>query len=700
VEVTANASLDRVQIMLDGEDVTTSFRLVSGALSDTNYVLWGLLSGLELGDHRLAVSIVDEDQVPIRDAGDTLTLTNWPSSGPLISGPHEVPFVCQTASFLLGSDLGALGLPADDNCVVSTRVDFVYWSTDGHFKPLATPDEYPADLQQTKTTTGERVPYIVRLETGTINRSIYQTAVLATSPDAAPDPWRAAPGWNGRLIYKFGGGCRGGWYRQGKSTAQVLDHMMLSQGFATASASLNVFGNNCNTLLAAETMMMVKERFIERNGVPQYTMGWGCSGGSYQLHFIADNYPGLLDGIIPQCSFPDVAFATTHTLSDAWLLENYFSNRTRVNWTREAQLAVTGFGALGHLYVLSAAAARIDPVPNRHERSSAEFDSVVPSSMRYHPMGNPTGARATIYDHAAAVYGRQDDTGFARRPLDNVGIQYGLQALNAGEISAAQFLDLNERIGGFDSDANVIDQRTVADLEATRRAYESGQLLSGGGGLASMPILDIDAVYSDLDAGGELHMKFHHFSTRERLQRANGRSDNHVMWSGAGSGTSDVDEAGRLNRILRQGLVLMDQWLSRIQSDASDADAADLVVLNKPEALTDGCWTRGSDPEFIQEPQAFGGEGTSSCNDLYPAFSSPRMVAGGPLANDIVKCQLKHIDFDDYTVKFNSDQRQQLRRIFPDGVCDWEQPGVGQRPLRGLWLSFGPSPVNRIDEAD
>jgi hypothetical protein len=122
-------------------------------------------------------------------------------------------------------------------------------------------------------------------------------------------------------------------------------------------------------------------------------------------------------------------------------------------------------------------------------------------------------------------------------------------------------------------------------------------------------------------------MKFHHFSTRERLQHANGRSDNHVMWSGAGQGTSDA-------------------------------------------------------------------------NDLYPSFSSPRLVAGGPLANDIVKCQLKRIDFDDYTVTFNADQRRQLRRIFPDGVCDWEPPGVEQRPLRGLWLSFGPSPVNRIEEAD
>lgn len=697
VEVTSDIPLDHVQVTLNGTDVTPLFRPVSEAIAGAKTRLRGLVSELALGEHTLAVAVLNGDDIPVTNSGVTLTLTNWPSHGPLISGPHEAPFYCQTEAFDIGLDLGTLGEPLDDHCSVSTRVDFVYRSQGGRFKVLRTLDERPADLQETTTTTGERVPYIVRLETGTVNRAIYQTAALATAPDAAPDPWRAGPGWNGRLVYRFGGGCREGWYRQGDHVAKVLDHMMLSRGFATASASLNAFANNCNTLLAAETMMMVKERFIERNGVPQHTIGWGCSGGSYQMHFIADTYPGLLDGIVPQCSFADVAFATTHTASDAWLLENYFDHRARVSWTSDEQLAVAGFGTLAHLQVLSEGAARIDPVPDREGRLSAEFSPVVPPRQRYHPERNRTGARATIYDHTAAVYGRQEDTGFARRPLDNVGIQYGLQALNAGEISKAQFLDLNARVGGFDIDANIVDDRTVADLDATRRAYESGQLLSGGGALASVPILDIDAIYSDLDMAGDLHMKFQHFSVRERLQLTAGRNDNHVMWSGAGSGTSDPDASSRLKRIVRRGLLLMDEWLTLMHLDTSDRETADKVAQNKPEGLTDGCWTLGADPDFMAEPQVFGGVGTSPCNDWYPAFSSPRMVAGGPLANDIVKCRLKPIDFNDYTVTFNANQRRQLSRMFPDGVCDWDQPGAEQRPLQGLWLSFGPSPVNRFD---
>jgi hypothetical protein len=41
-------------------------------------------------------------------------------------------------------------------------------------------------------------------------------------------------------------------------------------------------------------------------------------------------------------------------------------------------------------------------------------------------------------------------------------------------------------------------------------------------------------------------------------------------------------------------------------------------------------------------------------------------------------------------------ETERLRAIFPDGVCDYSKPGVEQRPLAGTWLSFGPSPQNRI----
>ena len=132
------------------------------------------------------------------------------------------------------------------------------------------------------------------------------------------------------------------------------------------------------------------------------------------------------------------------------------------------------------------------------------------------------------------IFGTDPKTGFARRPMDNVGVQYGLGALNSGAISASQFLDLNEKIGGFDADANLVASRTSADVSAVRTAYRTGRLTHGGGGLATIPIIDYRAYTDDLrntsgELIGDLHLRYFSFAMRERLRKANGLTDNHVM---------------------------------------------------------------------------------------------------------------------------------------------------------------------------
>src|SRR5690606_6503630 len=109
---------------------------------------------------------------------------------------------------------------------------------------------------------------------------------------------------------------------------------------------------------------------------------------------------------------------------------------------------------------------------------------------RYHPAANPDGLRATVYDHAVNVYGVDEGTGFAARPLDNRGVQYGLAALEAGDITREQFIALNRGIGGFDADLNPVPQRHRADPEAARIAAATGRILHGGGELATTPVID------------------------------------------------------------------------------------------------------------------------------------------------------------------------------------------------------------------
>ena len=105
----------------------------------------------------------------------------------------------------------------------------------------------------------------------------------------------------------------------------------------------------------------------------------------------------------------------------------------------------------------------------------------------------------------------------------------------------------------------------------------------------------------------------------------------------------------------------------------------------------EGCYGRRG--EFIAEPQRYGAR--SACNDLFPPHASPYLVAGMPLANDVVKCQLEPVNPAAYPIRFTPVDLDRLHGIFPSGVCDYSRPGIEQRPLRGTWLSFGPSPVNQ-----
>jgi hypothetical protein len=672
IAVPKNVSPDDVSVTLNRRDVTDAF----GAAGQRG-TLTGLVSGLRRGANTL------EAEVERRGRGGPskrLVLTNYPITGPIISGPHERPFVCTTDSFGL-PDGSTLGPPLDENCSASTRVLYVYRTntTPATFKPLPESGPRPADLATTTTSDGRTVPYIVRVETGTINRAIYQTAILDDpASEPAPSPLAPPSGWNGKLIYPLGGGCQGGWYTQGAveidfpgfgrvSLLNIIDDAHLRKGYAVASSTLNIFANNCNDLLSSETVMMVKERFSESYGPPTFTIGTGGSGGAYQSNQTADNYPGLFDGIVTFASFPDPTTGFVG-LTDARLLDVYFNETRPGVYTPEQQRAVSGYLHEGNIAFLSRSestgAARLDP-------DASFWLGGFPTDLRYNAVTNPTGARSTPYDHTVNVYGRFPDTGFARRPLDNVGVQYGLKALNDGAISADQFLDLNERIGGVDIDFNHVPERTEADLGATRRAYQSGRILNGGGGLATTPIITSPG-YDDANVNGGIHLKYWSHSIRERLIRENGNADNQVIVGPGPVGDDLFDQ--------------MDRWLTAIQADGSHASQARKVARNRPADLVDACWDAAGSK--IAERQTLFGPGR--CNELYPAGRAPNLVAGAPVVSDVIKCRLKRVTRRDYRVSLSAAQWRRLERIFPDGVCDWSKDGVAQEDAR-TWVSFGPS---------
>ena len=670
VDVPDNVAVEQALVKLNGQDVTAMFR------TEPAHALTGLVRGLTLGLNRLEVFANRKGQ---GKPAEQLTLVNHPITGPIFSGQQEQPFICATEKFKL-PDGKTLGPALDAYCSAKTVVNYVYKSSVAEtvdapgrqarlvLKPLPSLTALPPDVAMTTTSLGKKVPYVVRIETGTINRAIYQIAVLHDpTTEAEPGPFAPPKNWNQRLIYTFGGGCTGGWFRQGTSVGLgggIVDDANMSKGYAEASATLNVFGNDCSDLIAAETMMMVKEHFIEAYGKPAFTFGQGGSGGSYQQLQISDNYPGLLDGIIPSLTFPDV-LETIQAITDLQVLNNYFVKRPDA-LTEKQKLAVSGVGAFKSLSVGATQAGRINP--------SVFCPEELPLSLRYNPLSNPRGARCDVFDHTVNVYGRDPDSGFARRPIDNTGVQYGLEALNNGAINIAQFLDLNERIGGFDRDGVIVATRAVADPLAVRAAYRTGRSTNGGGGLAAVPIIDLRP-YRDQLENGDLHLKFHSYSLRERLRKANGTTANEVILvSSPGSSYPVVAEYATAK---------MDEWLTNLAKDTSNDPAMQKIARAKPADLTDSCYTPSG--ERITETQTFRG---GRCNDLFPTFPSARAIAGGPVSNNILKCQLKPIDFTGYTVAFSDADKARLKAIFPTGVCDFSKPGVEQQPLGGSWLSF------------
>ena len=661
VDVPSDVALDQVVVKLNGADVTPAFH--SNAATRT---LTGLVTGMNNGANALAVYT---NSGALGTPADQLTLINHPLTGPVVSGPQQQPFFCQTQTFRLpdGTFLGPATDPA--TCSVPTRVDYVYRSTaGGALRPMTSTTSLPSDVAMTTTDAGVTVPFVVRVETGTMARGIYQNAVLHDpTTEAAPTPFAPPKAWNKRLQGLHGTGCNGGWYIQGSAMGEnILDPVLLGRGFGMFINSLNHPSNSCNAVLAGEVTMMGKEHWIETFGVPYYTVSRGCSGGSYTSEQVADAFPGLVDGILIDCTFPD-AMSIALSGQDGHLLTHYFAVTNPTGFTPAQQAAVSGYANTTTLLAAANQSQRTDPISGRVDvpgYTPGTFASIVPASVRYNPTTNPTGARATVFDENANVYGRDPATGFALRTFDNVGVQYGLAALNKGQITTTQFLDLNEKIGGYDQDENYVPTRTTGDIGAIKRMQQSGVVLGGNGGLASIPIFDFTGIYSEDTTN--YHLQWEHFATRERLIEANGNAANEVMWR-ADPAVFALDNAAR---------VVFDQWMEAYKADTSNLSQREKVIRDKPAQAVDGCWS--SPTTFIAEPQTFSSTPNTTCNALLPSFGFPRLASGGPLAANKYKCQLKPITASDYTVQFSSAELARLQAIFPTGVCDWSKPGVNQ----------------------
>jgi Tannase-like family of unknown function (DUF6351) len=629
-------------LSLNGTDVTPALT----EIEPRRFV--GVVQGLSEGENLLVAS-THGPTAAMLPRSDSELVTNHRLAGPVFSGPHQQPFYCETAAAGLGEAL-------DADCTAPTQVVYAYRTTAGQFAPLADPAARPADLA-TVTVGGVAVPYIVRLERGIINRGLYEFAALYDGAD--PAPGRAEQGWNTKLVMTFGGGCNVG-YHMGDETAGVLNNVALSRGYAVASNSLLVNETNCSPVIAAETAMMTKERVAEIYGPITHTIGMGGSGGAIMQHTITHAYPGILDGLLPSASFPD-AF-TNSAPADCALLLGYLATPAGSLLTPAQRQAIGGHRTFGSCQSWALSFAnRID--------AQAACPDIIPDETIWDPVTNPTGVRCNLTEHVRTQLGVDED-GFAPALYSNDGVQYGLRALQDGTLGVDAFLDLNAGIGGYDRNGRPQAERSLPDPRAIARVVETGLAAAGTGGLAYTPTIDLR---SYTDAFPDIHTSYWSVAMHERLVGDGVDPRIHVRWITA-PGVSRQAEA----------LDAMEAWLSAIDADHRRGTPAEVAVRNRPPAASDGCWTSATASKISDIEACYAGP--------FPIAADPRIVAGGPVAGDVV-CQTAPPEPEDYEVTLSSEQWARLEAIFPRGVCDWTLPGLAaDAEFAGPWQSYGSTP--------
>ena len=729
VQVPKTVPMEKVKLLLNGTDIGASF--VADPAARTYR---GLVTGLAVGANTL---VADSNGQGNGRPWASLTITNHARGGPIVSGAQITPFYCATPTAQPASGLtpatnvsGLSTLASDAQCNITTETRLYYRTTTAGCS-FGVPDPStgnppanacfrrydpalaaPADLATTTTDAGLNVPYIVRVERGTMNRGIYDIVVLFDPTQ----PWTAlAPQaqWNGKVLMNFGAST-GQPRRQFRGATAWTNDAALSRGYAWVQNSMTDSSSNSNRVAMSETVMMMKEHLIDRYGPIRFTIGTGCSGGSINSHMNASINPGLLDGVTVSCAFPDsettgIEVGDCVNLVEAYQKPQWLAAMTAAGYA-QAQINAKKAAINGHVdqtgchgwYNAFGSNGKVGIYNQRFVLGANNATGVIsqsptptnncqlPAAAVYDPVTHPTGARCSAWDWAASIFGKPAGEARAYDTRDNTGVQYGLGALQRGAITAEEFVLLNELAGGIDKDANLRAARSVGDVQALATAYRAGIVMSGRN-LAKTAVIDmrgwddsalIKPPGASAPPSSPIHYVWRSFSIRDRLDRDNGNHANHALWRFGRTGLLPSAT------VALDSLTTMSEWLTMLKADTGPGSIEQKLTAAKPAAAADYCLLSTDATQSVKVTDV------ATCNAdpfLEPA-ASPRQVAGGPRTEDILKCQLKPINAADYApASLSAGQVARLQTVFSGGVCDWSKPGVGQQDaVSPLTFAAGP----------
>ncbi len=655
----------------------------------------------------------------------------------LFSGPMQYPFLCQTEESGLGQPIvdnqAGWGIPVyaenkhstlkysfktstiigySKDCQVPTRLHYLYYPPGQTHLPRRIDVSLP--LAQSREIPPHDSDLIVRAESGTINRHFY-TLLMPVSNKDRPYQFDASR-WNGKLIYFFQGGINIGFQQGPLRMYRIMKDIrhLFEEGYAVAYSTANHTQNTFNITLQEDTARRVKRQFVARYGKPEFTIGFGPSGGGIQQYLLAQNAPGLLDGGVALIAYPDMV-TQVHYALDCELLEYYFDQlATDTQFWRNPDVreAVLGLsvsntpheGKQPRLWWLNDVASLLrlewpDSKPPASECNAGwrgspplinnpgfhqkwqRFDRKIRRSVNW-----------TYWQDNRMAYGT-DSKGNAFSPWSNVGVQYGLSALQQGIIQPEQFIELNARIGSWKDNATMTPPRLwhvsgdsrlyrmtpygehnmthegsamehapryQGRLDAAKAAYHSGQVYMGN---LDIPLMDV-RMY--LDNEQNIHHTWAALSTRQRLIQA-----------GSDTRLSPIWITSKPYNPMFDAVDVMDDWLSNAKESGD-------LINSRPSAASDTCFNTSG--QIIARGEgvwdgSWNQQADGTCTQEMPFYKGSRQVAGDSIAGLTFQCSLISIEEaikqGIYTVDMTPYQ-EQLRAIYPTGVCDYTQPDLAQ----------------------
>ena len=199
-------------------------------------------------------------------------------------------------------------------------------------------------------------------------------------------------------------------------------------------------------------------------------------------------------------------------------------------------------------------------------------------------------------------------------------------------------------------------KRSKASNKAIEQAYRYGQVYIG---FNDIPTIDI---HHYLEPKLDMHHISTSFATRLRIEAQTSTLKNHKIWIAHPDHTP-----------LEAAFTAMDEWLLKGDSKKLQSQTSDRCFDKNGGVIAQGLDVWNGD---------WNKKENGKCTTTYPIYTNSRIQAGGPWQGSIFKCKTmaveQAIELGLYGDHDMAPYIEQLKEIYPNGVCDYRYDDIAK----------------------